>query len=268
MAERNDGLGQGSLKVAYLSSHLPVPGAAATLLPRAHSSQVLRVPVASVESQAESWNPATLAAALVVLPVFLQAPWVRLQPFSAAMVTAVLLAAALVLGQWGQGGWRQLGDLLVGFAGSWLGGCLFWGWFRLHPALHLPIEAFALPLALTGLNGRWRQGCAFYVASLAGTACTDAAMVLTGVMPYWPGVLQAPLAEAPALLTQAGQRLLHPQSLALISLTAFGLLWSARRLAQAGCAARIAAAVLVTTLVVDGLFLAAALISPRLSGLI
>jgi len=245
-----------------------MPGASATLLSVAVPSPLVRIQVAALQSPARSWNPAAWAAALVVGPVFLQAPWVRLQPFSAAMVTALLLAAALLLGQWGRGGWRQFGSLLVGFTGSWLGGCLFWGWFRLHPALHLPIEAFALPMALTGLNGRWRDGCAFYLASLAGTACTDAAMALTGVMPYWPKVLQAPLAEAPAQLTLAGQQLLHPQSFLLLTLLATCLLWAARRLGRGGPAGRISAAVLVTTLVVDGLFFAAALLSPRLSGLI
>ena len=247
---------------------MPVPRASATLPPVAPAGLVLRVPVAPGRSQPKDWSPAQLAAALVVLPVFLQAPWVRLQPFSAALVTAGIVAAALMLDRWGRGGGHQLGSLLMGFAGSWLGGCLFWGWFRLHPALHLPIEAFALPLALAGLRGHWRHGCVFYLASLVGTACTDTVMALTGVIAYWPQVLQAPLTEAPELLTLAGQQLLHPSSILLVAVAAAGLLELARRLTHRGSAARIGAAVLVTTLVVDGLFLSAALLSPRLSGLI
>ena len=42
---------------------------------------------------------ARVAAAMVVLPVFLQAPWVRLHPFSAAVFTAVLVAVGVVLGR-------------------------------------------------------------------------------------------------------------------------------------------------------------------------
>ena len=92
---------------------------------------------------------------MVVLPVFLQAPWVRLHPFSAVLFTVVLLAIGIPLRQGREGRDADIGSLLVGFSGSWLAGCLFWGWLRSHPVLHLPIEAFALPLAITGLNSRW-----------------------------------------------------------------------------------------------------------------
>jgi hypothetical protein len=247
---------------------MPVPGAIATLSPPAPASQQLRIAAPSFQSRQARFPVAVMAAMLVVLPVFLQAPWVRLQPFSASLFTACLLAVALLLDRHGQGRWQSLGGLLVGFAGCWLGGCLFWGWFRLHPALHLPVEAFALPLALAGLNGRWSNGCAFYLASLVGTACTDATMALAGVMPFWPLVLNAPLADAPDLLSLAGRQLLHTEALLPVALAAVGLLWAARRLWRAGGPGRIAAAVLQTTLVVDGLFLAAALLCPRLSGLI
>ena len=70
------------------------------------------------------------AALLASLPVFLQAPWVRGAPFSAALFSLVLLAAGLALERWGGAPRRELGALLVGFSGSWLGGALFWGWFR------------------------------------------------------------------------------------------------------------------------------------------
>ena len=97
---------------------------------------------------------------MVVLPVFLQAPWVRLHPFSATLFTAVLLSIGIALEHTGQQQKADIGQLLVGFSGSWLAGCLFWGWHA-HPVLHLPVEAFALPLALTGLNSRWRLASAF-----------------------------------------------------------------------------------------------------------
>ncbi len=208
------------------------------------------------------------AALLVVGPVFLQAPWVRLHPSSATLFTAVLLAVGLWLERQEQTRWRQLGPLLVGFSGSWLAGCLFWGWFRIHPVWHLPIEAFALPLALTGLQGRWRIASAFYLASLLGTACTDLTMALAGVMPYWPAVLQATVQEAPALLHRAALQVLQPGSLLLVLGMAAALVRLGSFLAGSGLLGRMAAAALVTTLAVDGLFLAAALLSPAMSGLI
>ena len=59
-----------------------------------------------------------VAAAMVVLPVFLQAPWVRLHPFSAAVFTAVLVAVGVVLGRSADEQRNALGQLLVGFSGS------------------------------------------------------------------------------------------------------------------------------------------------------
>jgi hypothetical protein len=210
-----------------------------------------------------------VAALLASLPVFLQAPWVRTAPFSAALFSAVLLAAGLGLERWGDQGRRQLGGVLVGFSGSWLGGALFWGWFRLHPVCHLPIEAFALPLALGGLKlERWRLAASFYLASLLGTACTDAAIANLGLMDLWPAVLEAPQPLASQLLHQAGESVLQPLHLSVFASYAAALWLTARQLNPRGLAGRLAAATLLTTLAVDGLFLLAALLAPRLSGLI
>jgi hypothetical protein len=208
------------------------------------------------------------AGLLVTVPVFVQAPWVRGAPMAAALFTVPLMALALLLERHGRGTWQQLGVLLVGFSGSWLGGCLFWGWFRLHPALHLPIEAFALPLAVAGLGGRWRLAGAFYLASLLGTAATDGVIAAAGLMDLWPQVLNAPLTEAPLLLQDAALQVLRPWPLSLASLTAALLVGIGLRLRRQGGPWRVSAAALGTTLVVDGLFLAAALLAPRLSGLI
>ncbi|MEB3322709.1 MAG: DUF3120 domain-containing protein [Synechococcaceae cyanobacterium] len=214
--------------------------------------------------------PIPLAAAfLVVAPVFVQAPWVRSAPMAAALFTVPLVGLALLLERQEEGRTRQLGLLLAGFSASWLGGALFWGWCRLHPALHLPVEGFALPIALAGLSGRWRPAASFYLASLLGTAATDGAMALTGVMGLWPRVLEAPLSVAPLLLQEAAGRLIAPLPLTLLTVSAAlllgiaGLLWR-----RGGIAARVAAATLATTVVVDGLFLASALLAPRLSGLV
>jgi hypothetical protein len=207
-------------------------------------------------------------ALLVTFPVFLQAPWVRAAPLTAALFTAPLLALALLLERHGRGYGRSLGMLLVGFAASWLGGSLFWGWCRLHPLWHLPIEAFALPLALAGLGSRWRLACGFYLASLVGTAATDGAMAVSGLMPLWPEVLQAPLADAPWLLQEAALAVLRPFPLAVVTLAAAALIGICLWLWQRDTAARVGAAVLGTTVAVDALFLLAALGVPRLSGLI
>ena len=211
----------------------------------------------------------------MVLPVFLQAPWVRLHPFTATLFTIVLLTVGLNLQLNSRGMRAEIGSLLVGFSGSWLAGCLFWGWLRAHPLLHLPIEAFALPLAVTGLNSRWRLACGFYLSSLLGTACTDLMMLATGVMPFWPQVVSAPLHEAGLQLHDAAIQLVRPQSLILLASAASGILLTARLLRQRTPAdpdvqdvSGMAASVLTTTLWVDGLFLAAALLQPGLSGLI
>jgi hypothetical protein len=187
---------------------------------------------------------------------------------AAALFTVVLVAAGLLLERGQHARWQELGALLIGFSGSWLGGALFWGWCRLHPAWHLPIEAFALPLAVAGLRGRWRLACCFYLSSLVGTAATDAAMLLSGVMDLWPQVLSVPLAEAPALLQAAALSTLRPSSLAVVGSSAGVLLALAAWLWNRGPTGRIASITVATTLAVDGLFLAAALSAPRLSGLI
>jgi hypothetical protein len=209
-----------------------------------------------------------VAVLLVSVPVFLQAPLVRVAPLAAAMVTVPLVAVGVGLERFGRGPWQPLGPLLVGFSGSWLAGCLFWGWFRLHPVCHLPLEAFVLPLAVAGLGVRWRLAGAFYLASLAGTAATDAAIAATGLMDLWPQVLAAPLQEAPLLLRQAGETVLQLPNLVLVAVLAALLLQSCRWLWGRGTSGRLAAATLATTLAVDGLFLAAALLAPQLSGLI
>jgi len=208
------------------------------------------------------------AALLVTLPVFVQAPWVRADPFSATLTTVPILALGILLGLSKRPDHHQIGALLVGFAGSWLGGSLFWGWCRLHPIWHLPVESVALPLALAGLRSRWRLAGAFYLTSLLGTAATDGAIALTGVMELWPGVLNAPPHEAMVLLQAAAQRVLQPMALAVVLGFALVLMLLCRKLWSLGSIWKIGAVALATTLAVDGLFLMAAFMAPRLSGLI
>ena len=215
------------------------------------------------------------ASALVVLPVFLQAPWVRFHPFSSSLFTAVLLSAGILAVQTGNSFWRESGTLLVGFSGSWLAGTLFWGWLRMHPVLHIPVESIALPLAIGGLNSRWKLSCSFYLASLLGTAITDITMALTGVMSFWPEVVTATSSEAPYLLNEAAKLVLQPVSLSILITAAGFVLWLAKQFSFQSTlpskhqeAWRVAAAVLTTTLFIDALFLVLSLSVPRLSGLI
>ena len=212
---------------------------------------------------------------MVVLPVFLQAPWVRIHPFSATIFTAVLVAIGVVLNRSDNQQKADFGALIVGFSGSWLAGCVFWGWLRAHPVLHLPVEAFALPIALTGFGTRWRLASAFYLSSLVGTAFTDLMMAVTGVMRFWPGVVTASLDTAPQLLHEAGLHLLHPLPVTALVLAAGSIIWLAETLSNgetpflnSSDTLSMSAAVLMTTLWVDGLFLLAAIVQPGLSGLI
>ena len=73
-----------------------------------------------LNARAVSWkiSAPAVAAALVMLPVFVQAPWVRSSPLACALFTAVLVALGLRLR-------GDLGALLIGFSGSWLPGAVF-----------------------------------------------------------------------------------------------------------------------------------------------
>jgi len=212
---------------------------------------------------------------MVILPVFVQAPWVHVFPFSAFLFSFILFILGFYLLNFSTDKWTSVGSLLVGVSWSWLGGCLFWGWLRAHPVWHLPVEAIALPIAVSLLKTRWEIGASFYLASLLGTAFTDVMIVLTGVMKSWPEVVEAPFSEASKMLSMTAEQLLAPFSLTSISIAALLILWIANWMNQksishsSSCDAwLVSSAALTTTLWVDGLFFATTLIQPQLSGLI
>ena len=214
-------------------------------------------------------------SSLVVLPVFLQAPWAHFNPLSACFFTFFILIFGFLIAQLGGERWVHVGSLLIGVSGSWLGGSLFWGWLREYPVLHIPVEAVALPIAFIGLSTRWRLGAVFYLACLLGTALTDLMMVVTGVMNSWPDVVTASLKDAPAILHQTAEQLLDFDSIFLLIIAAcsIGILsYQMKRRAKLISEDRgtwlVASAALSTTLWVDGLFLITAFVQPRLSGLI
>ena len=215
------------------------------------------------------------SSTMVVLPVFVQAPWVHVFPFSAFLFSFIIFLIGFYLLKFSTAKWSSVGSLLGGVSWSWLGGCLFWGWLRAHPVWHLPVESIALPIAITLLQTRWKIGASFYLASLLGTAFTDVMIVLTGVMKSWPEVVEAPFSEASKLLSLTAEQLFTPFSLVAISTAAILIILIANWMNQkskiepSSCDAwLVSSAALTTTLWVDGLFFATTLIQPQLSGLI
>ena len=212
---------------------------------------------------------------MVVLPVFVQAPWVHVYPFSAFLFSFFIFFVGFYLLNFCTNKWGSVGSLLLGVSWSWLGGCLFWGWLRAHPVWHLPVESIALPIAISLLNTRWKIGASFYLASLLGTAFTDLMIVLTGVMKSWPEVVEAPFSKASEILNLTAGKLLTPFSLICIFIAAVLIIWIANWMSQQSriypisCDAwLVSSAALTTTLWVDGLFFMTTLIQPKLSGLI
>lgn len=121
---------------------------------------------------------------LVSVPVFIQAPLVRLVPFASLVTTCGFFL-------WG----RQLlvqertqvwGDLMLGFTWTWLAGSVYWGWLRWEPFLHLPVEAIGLPFAVWGIaRSQGKIGNFFYLGSLLGTVLTDLFFYLVDLIPFW-----------------------------------------------------------------------------------
>ncbi|WP_036531728.1 DUF3120 domain-containing protein [Neosynechococcus sphagnicola] len=129
------------------------------------------------------------AVFLVSVPVFIQAPLVRLFPWFSLLLTLGWLGCSLSL--LSRASTRLWGDLLLGFSGTWLAGSIYWGWLRWEPYWHLPVEAIALPVALYCLWRQWgKVGSWFYLGSLLGTAITDLYFYLVGLIPHWRQLMQ------------------------------------------------------------------------------
>ena len=211
----------------------------------------------------------------VILPIFLQAPWVRFQPNSALIFTFFILATGIFLSSEPSKKFFIIGSLLLGVAGSWLGGSLFWGWLSAHPILHIPVEAVALPLALIGLGTKWKIGSSFYISSLVGTAITDLTIFFTGLMDRWMDVINADSEIAPLILQKTSENLINIKPLSIIFIIGFSLWLLSRKIAEYssintsnGRSALVSSYVLQTTLIVDGIFILLAIIQPNLSGLV
>jgi hypothetical protein len=152
-----------------------------------------------------SWRFFGLAAFLVSIPVFIQAPLVRQWPWISLMLTLGWIAFGLAL--YRKPKTTLYGDLVLGFTWSWFAGSIYWGWFRWEPFIHLPIEAIGVPFAIWALvRRRYVVGTLFYLGSLLGTAITDGYFYLFGLIPYWRQVMQVEVSEAlPILQTALGQ---------------------------------------------------------------
>ena len=223
-------------------------------------------------------NPFTLrlwSSFFVILPIFLQAPWVRIEPVSALCFTFVILFAAFILSRKQSNQWFIVGSLLLGVSGSWLGGCLFWGWLSPYPILHIPVEAVVLPLALIGLGTKWKIGSSFYIASLFGTAVTDITIFLIGIMDQWKEVITADSETAPLILQKTSENLIQIKSLSIIIFVAVILWFISKEILNSaiinstnGKALLVSSYVIQTTLIVDGIFIFLAIIQPTFSGLV
>lgn len=145
------------------------------------------------------------AAFLVSVPVFLQAPLVRVLPWLSLVLTLPLVSFSWQLYQ--RPTTSIWGDLLLGFSWSWLAGSIYWGWLRWEPLIHLPIEAIGLPFTLWCLwRGSLKVGSLFYLGSLFGTAITDLYFYITNLIPHWREVMQVdPSLAAPILQSAAAQ---------------------------------------------------------------
>ncbi len=211
----------------------------------------------------------------VILPIFVQAPWVRLEPISALCFTFVILLSVFFLNQKESDKWFIVSSLLLGVSGSWLGGCLFWGWLSPYPILHIPVEAVVLPLALIGLGTNWKIGSSFYISSLFGTAVTDITIFLIGIMDQWKQVITADSEAAPQILQKTSENLIQIKSLSIIIFVAL-ILWfiskeifdSATINTTNGKALLVSSYVIQTTLIVDGIFILLAILQPTFSGLV
>ena len=211
----------------------------------------------------------------VILPIFVQAPWVRIQPITALFFTFIILFIGFLLSRKESEKSFIVGSLLLGVAGSWLGGCLFWGWLSAYPILHIPVEAVVLPLAIVGIGTKWKIGSSFYLSSLFGTAITDVTIFMTGIMDQWREVIKADSENAPLILQKTSENLIQFKSLFIIFLMGL-LLWfiskeiynSAFINSTNGKALLVSSYVIQTTLIVDGIFIVLAIIQPNLSGLV
>lgn len=149
-----------------------------------------RLAAAPLALQPSRWQVFAVSVFLVSVPVFFQAPLVRVAPAVSLLATLGWLGFSLWL--WSRTRFQVWGDLLFGFTLSWWAGSLYWGWLRTDPMLHLPVEAIPVPIALAALAfGYFRVGSLFFLGSFLGTCITDFYCMAVGLMPWWERMMVA-----------------------------------------------------------------------------
>jgi hypothetical protein len=206
----------------------------------------------------QAWLVFFAASFLVSVPVFFQAPLVRLFPRLSLWLTVVWVVAGWLLYQ--RQPTRRWGDLLLGFSWSWLAGSIYWGWLRYEPLIHLPVESIGVPFAFWCLWRRWGLiGNLFYLGSLLGTAITDLYFYLTDLIPYWRKLMTVEPSLASPILHQALAQMQTPWGISwaivLVNILLGLSLWSLQKnqLYWWGFAGAV-----LSTILVDSLFWIAA----------
>ena len=162
---------------------------------------VLNLPLIP-NQEGKAWWVFGAASFLVSVPVFFQAPIVRLFPWISLFLTLFWI----VLGWWlyKRPQTRWWGDIILGFSWSWLAGSIYWGWLRWEPLIHIPVESIGVPFALWCLWRGWGKiGNYFYLGSLLGTAVTDLYFYLTSLIPYWRKLMEVDPALASPIFKSA-----------------------------------------------------------------
>ena len=160
----------------------------------ANTPTLLDLPLSQTQGR-KAWRVFFTASFLVSVPVFFQAPIVRLFPTISLLLTLFWVGLGWYLYQRPQSRWW--GDIILGFSWSWLAGSIYWGWLRSEPLIHIPIESIGLPFALWFIwRGRAKVGNYFYLGSLLGTAITDLYFYIVDVIPYWRELMTVDLDPA------------------------------------------------------------------------
>ena len=145
------------------------------------------------------------AVFMVSVPVFVEAPLVRVLPwFSVGLTVGWIWLSKQLMSRSQTYIW---GDLVLGFSLTWLAGSIYWGWLRWEPLWHLPVESIGLPFAIWCLCRNWgKVGNWFYFGSLFGTVLTDIYFYIVDLIPYWRQImLVEPEAASPILKAALSQ---------------------------------------------------------------
>ena len=212
---------------------------------------------------ARAWKVFLAASFLVSVPVFFQAPIVRFFPFVSLILTLFWVGLGWFLYRRPQS--SLWGDIILGFSWSWLAGSIYWGWLRAEPLIHMPVEAIGLPFALYCVwRGFGKVGNFFYLGSLLGTGITDLYFYIADVIPHWRKLMTVDVdpALAAPILKSALAQVQTPWGISwavvLVNILLAVSWWSLKKTELHWWAF---AGALLSTILVDSLFLLAAYIA-------